>query len=77
MLSTVAKLFNAVLNERITEHLSKRNLIDAKQIGFKKGCRTTDHMFVLCTLIEKCNASSTKLYTCFVDLQKALTLWIT
>ena len=36
MLNCLAKLFNAVLNERITKFLDKRNIIDEKQIGFKK-----------------------------------------
>ena len=29
------------------------NLIDDTQIGFKKNCRTSDHMFILRALIDK------------------------
>jgi hypothetical protein len=38
------------------------------QIGFSKGSRTSDHMFVLKTLIDKYTQQGSKhLYTCFVD----------
>ena len=33
--------------------------------------RTSDHMFVLKTLIQKYNSSNSKLYTCFIDFSKA------
>ena len=39
---------------------------------FKKHVRTSDHMFVLKSLINKyINKSGGRLYTCFVDFRKA------
>ena len=42
-----------------------------------KGCRTTDHMFVLKTLIDKyVERNSKPLYACFVDFKSAFnTVW--
>ena len=40
-------------------------------LGFRKHCRTTDHILSLKTLIDKAFKSSSRLYTCFVDLSKA------
>ena len=70
ILSSVAKLFNSLLNERLSKFLEKKDTLDKKQIGFKKGFRTTDHMFTLRTLIEK-YIKTGKLYACFVDFKKA------
>ena len=53
------------------------NIINKEQIGFMKGRRTTDHMFVLKTLIDKyVERNSKPLYACFVDFKSAFgTVW--
>jgi hypothetical protein len=53
------------------------NIICPEQIGFSKDSRTSDHMFVLKTLIDKYTQQGSKhLYTCFVDFRKAFdTVW--
>lgn len=52
--------------------LDKNNTIRKEQIGFMKGCRTTDHMFTLQTLIQKyIKINSKPLYACFVDFERA------
>ena len=49
------------------------NIICPEQIGFSKGSRTSDHMFVLKSLIDKYTKQGSKhLYTCFVDFRKVL-----
>ena len=53
------------------KHQLSSTFIIPKQIGFKKGCRTSDRMLILRTLIEKYTKSGSKLYVCFVDLKKA------
>ena len=40
-------------------------------LGFEKESRPADHIFVLKTLIDTYKKSGKKLYTCFVDFQKA------
>jgi hypothetical protein len=75
--SALGKLFGIILNERLQEFCSESNLIDECQIGFKKKARTTDHMFIIRTLIEKyCKKGKKPLYACFVDFQKAFdSIW--
>ena len=47
-------------------------MIDNTQTGFKKGCRTVDHIFILTTLIDKyVKKLKSPLYVCFADLKKA------
>ena len=68
----VGKLFNSILNNRLSTYYDNKKIICDEQIGFQKGRRTTDHMFVLNTLIKKYLRSNSKpLYACFVDFKKA------
>ena len=69
--SNLAKIFNAIITTRITNYLEINNLIAPEQGGFRKDYRTTDHIFVLQTIIHKYLNKGEKLYTCFVDLKKA------
>ena len=70
--SSIGKLFNRVLNARLDKFLFKYNVIDKCQIGFRKKARTSDHMFILKTIIgEYCVTGNAKLYSCFVYFQKA------
>ena len=67
----IGKLFNSVINNRLDAHFNSRNIIDECQIGFRKDSRTSDHMFVLKSLINKYTGNGKKLYVCFVDFHKA------
>ena len=70
--STLGKVFSMILTSRLESFAKDNQLIDNTQIGFKKGCRTTDHMFILTTLIDKyVKKLKTPLYVCFVDFKKA------
>ena len=69
--SCLGKLFNMILNERLITYFDKHNVISKCQIGFKKKHRTSDHIFVLNSLINKYTSQGKRLYTCFVDMQKA------
>lgn len=72
IMSCLGKLFNSVLNARLDEFLNANNVISKTQIGFQKQSRTTDHMFVLRTIIEKyTKQSKSQLFTCFIDFKKA------
>ena len=52
MLSCTAKLFNTILTKRLDTFLDSHKVISPMQIGFTKKTRTSDHTFVLRTLIE-------------------------
>ena len=69
--SCLATLFNRVMNKRLTTFLNDNNIICKEQIGFRQGCRTTDHIFKLKSIISKYMHNSIKLYVSFINLHKA------
>jgi hypothetical protein len=74
--SCLGKLFSLLLNNRLLKFMEENNLLSETQIGFKKNCRTSDHIFVLKCIIEQAKANKKPIYACFVDLKKAFdTVW--
>ena len=75
--SCFSKLFLSILRSRLEKFSEVNKLIPDSQIGFKKGARTSDHIFTLSTLITKyISKKGGKLYTCFVDFKSAFdTVW--
>ena len=70
--SAIGKVFNSVLNTRLDQFLQKNKIIHDCQLGFTKKARTSDHMFILKTIIDKyCNSKDGRVFACFVDFQKA------
>jgi hypothetical protein len=69
--SLLAKLYAAMLNERLMEWTERHGLRARGQAGFRKDHRTTDQVFVLRTLIERARADRQPLYSCYVDFKKA------
>ena len=76
--NNISKLFNRILNERLVKYLQKKKILSEEQIGFKRGARTSDHMFVLKTIIDYHKYRKLAVFTCFIDLKKAFdTVWRT
>jgi hypothetical protein len=75
--SNVAKVFNSILNNRLNKYALENDLINERQIGFKKDARTSDHIFIIKTLIDKyCRTNKSPIYACFIDFQKAFdSIW--
>ncbi|MCG8046148.1 MAG: reverse transcriptase domain-containing protein [Candidatus Thiodiazotropha endolucinida] len=75
--SCIGKLFNKILNNRLVQYLQKHSILCKEQIGFIKGNRTTDHMFILKSLVDRhTHKGSLPLFTCFVDFKRAFdTVW--
>ena len=69
--NSLGKLFNLILNSRLDKYFNKNSIINEYQIGFSKKARTSDHIFVLRTIIDKYTKQGGKLYACFVDFKKA------
>ena len=70
--SAFAKLFSFILLKRLIEFIDIKNLISPEQIGFMKGKSTSDHIFLLQTIIEKVvKKNKKKLYAAFIDFKKA------
>ena len=74
--SCVGKVFTIIMKNRFIRFLELNNLISNCQIGFTSGKRTTDHIFVLKTIMDLAKSKKKPLYMCFVDLKSAFdTVW--
>ena len=69
--SSLGKLFNRILNKRLENYREINSQGCVEQNAYKKNCRTTDHMFVLKTIIDKYNKKNKPIYACFIDMKKA------
>ena len=70
--SAIGKLFNSILNSRLDTFLIKNNIINDCQIGFTKKARTSDHMFIIKSIIDTyCHKKEGRVFACFVDFRKA------
>ena len=75
--SSLGKLFTRLLQKRLSDFLETNCLLSENQAGFRPGYRTTDHVFVLKTLINKYTSKHCdKLFACFIDFKKAFdSIW--
>ena len=71
LISCLGKLFTSILNERFTFLANEISLISSNQAGFRKGHPTTDHLFLLQSLISFYQAFGKKLVCDFIDCRKA------
>lgn len=70
--SAFAKLFSHILLKRLTRFIEEKKLLSPNQIGFVKGKSTSDHIFLIQTLIEKVvKKGKCKLYVAYIDFKKA------
>ena len=61
-----------VLNERLIDATEKFDLISQEQIGFLKAFRTTDHSFIINSIVNKLVKENNRTtYLALVDLRKA------
>ena len=73
IMNALLKVLCTLMNNRLTTFCLNNNLINREQIGFQKNSRTSDHILTLKTIVNKyvVDQKGKKLYTCFVDFQKA------
>ena len=70
--SCLSKLYSSVLLFCLQEYVDKHNLLSDNQIGFRKGKQTSDHIFILKTLVDKfLRKHKCKLFVAFIDFKKA------
>ena len=51
-------------------------IIPSNQLGYQKGCRTSDHILTLKNIIDKYILKGKQLFSCFVDFKSAFdTVW--
>jgi hypothetical protein len=67
----MSKIYTRVLAKRLNDWIENRGAISECQMGFRKGQRTTDNIFIIRTIIDKYLARKRgKVYWAFADLQK-------
>ena len=72
MISIVCKCYTSILNKRLYTWLENSGKIVENQGGFRKGYSTTDQIFNLYAMVQKClSRKGRKLYVAFVDFRKA------
>ena len=72
LLSLISKCYTYILNKRLVKWTEEHKHLTESQAGFRSGYSTTDHIFTLKAIIDKCFAKKNgKLYVCFVDLRQA------
>ena len=69
--SALSKILAIMINERINDKVTTEGIIGPQQIGFRKGARTADHLFILKNCIDNYVNRGKKMYACFIDFQKA------
>ena len=69
--SAMAKIFALMVKCRLEEVVVKNNIIGDYQIGFKKGSRPADHLFLLKGITDHYSQKRKKVYACFIDYRKA------
>ena len=71
-MSCLGKLFLSIINNRITEFVSDKNILSSGQLGFWKLNRTSDPHIILNNICQKyCHRRGKKIYGYFVDFSKA------
>ena len=71
LLSCLGNLFTAILKERLLTFANENNTFVKEQMGFLKSSRISDSLIILHNLIHEQLNSGEKLYTCFIDFEKA------
>ena len=70
--SCIVKLFSLILLDRLELRTTLSHPISENQIGFKKGHRTADHIFVIKSIVNKIVTNEKKkLFVAFIDFRKA------
>ena len=64
LLSITGKLLVGMLNERLTKFVDRHNILCENQAGFRKGYRTTDHIFTLHSVVDHMINIRKKIFIC-------------
>ena len=70
LLSIIGKVLARIQLDRLNTHIVP-NIVSESQCGFRPNRGTTDMVFSLRQLQEKCIEQNLDLYHCFIDLSKA------
>ena len=68
--NALASLFAKCINKRIQDFLEEQSLLPKNSLGFRKGYRTEDGMFLLNTITQKYTTLNKNIHTVFIDFSK-------
>jgi len=66
-----AKVFAAIILQRLTDWVERNNILTESQAGFRRNYSTVDNIYCLSNIAQDFIANHKKLYVCFVDLKAA------
>ena len=73
LISCFSKLFTSILNKRLNTYLEEFEILHENQAGFRSGYSTTDHVFVLHSLLEILKVRKIKLFVVLLTSKKPST----
>ena len=73
LISQASKVMLRILQARFQQYMNREFPVQA---GFRKGRGTRDQIANICWITEKVRETPKKIYFCFTDYAKALTVWI-
>ena len=71
LMSTVAKVFSSILNNRISGYMEMHSIYAEEQNGFRRLRSCLDHLFTLTTVIRNRKLQKQATFCAFVDFEKA------
>ena len=71
LISTVAKLFSDIINNRIVYYMEANDLFAEEQNGFRKMRSCLHHLFVLTTIIRNRKKDNLPTFACYIDFTRA------
>ena len=71
LMSTVAKIFSAIINNRLTTFMESHGIYAEEQNGFRRLRSRLDHLYTLTTIIRNRKAHNQETFCAFIDFEKA------
>lgn len=71
LMASMGKIFEAILNQRLTFQCEAFQIEDPNQFGFCRDRRTSDNIFIIDTLISYQRSKKKSIFVSFIDFTKA------
>ena len=75
LISSILKLFEKVIEQRLRSHLENIGFLNKHQSGFRRAQSTDDHLFKLSQPIMESFNRGEHVVAAFLDVEKALNVW--
>ena len=71
LMACMGKIFESIVNKRLVFQSEATNNVDRYQFGFTQGCRTSDNVFIIDSMISYQKSIRKNLFITFIDFSKA------